>query len=157
MLTIFVALVGCGDDNGQGETKKELVFESKIEADTASAINLSCERTEVVPVSRGRGHGVKSETITYYYPAYLRGDVNNDGTITREDALMATKQLFKAEGIECPAVADVGGYPQTLTPDGFFTSQDIYLFNQYKTTGVILWPQDVICGYDCEIPNHMTP
>jgi len=160
LLPITVTLIACGDGNSPSNgssTAKSLKFETHAQAQAESPTGLVCERTEVVPQSRGRGNGAKSETITYYYPGFLRGDVNSDGLVDRSDAMLAVKELFKVDDVKCPATADIGGYPQTLVPDGFFTAQDVYLFNQFKHSGVITWPQEIICAYNCAVPNHMDP
>ncbi len=134
-------------------------YASKAAADAASPVGYSCEKVVQEPISRGRGTGLdgKYNTVTYYYPGYLRGDVNSDGLVNRDDAMIAVKQLFDPNKFTCPRTADIGGYPQTYVPDGFFTSQDTVLWNQFKQTGVATWQNEVICGYDCAIPNHMAP
>ena len=49
----------------------------------------SCTWIEEVPRSRGRGHGAKFDTVTFSEPAYLRGDINSDGVVNRDDARLA--------------------------------------------------------------------
>lgn len=149
----LLALVGCEDDKNAKNTPIENVSLSVSENADG---DLVCEWSERVPKSRGRGHGVKFEDITHSEPAYLRGDVNGDGLVNRDDAMLAVKRLFKPENFECPATADVGGAPQTNEPDGFFTSQDIYLFNQLKK-GNLEFETDLICESQCDIKNHMDP
>lgn len=151
--------VGCDKKSQSDNANSNRGYSSKAEADAASPAGLSCEVVIQVPISRGRGGGLdgKYETEVLYFPAYLRGDINSDGQITRDDALLAVKKFFKPENFNCARAADVGGYPQTEIPDGFFTSQDVYIFNQFKSSGIITWPQDLICGQDCEIVNHMLP
>lgn len=157
-VTIFVA-TGCSKDSENSAIPATQGFASKGEAEAASPTGLSCVRVEQVPISRGRGTGLegKFNEVTYYYPGFLRGDINSDGLINRDDAMLAVHKLFKPENFKCPRTADVAGYPQTLVPDGFFTAQDVYVWNEFKNSGTLSWPQDVICGYDCPIPNHMQP
>ena len=154
-----LTIIACGDKSGHSSKGSEKSYSSKAEAEANSSVGISCEKTTQVPISRGRGKGLegKYETVTVFYPGYLRADINNDGKVTEEDAKLAVKKFFKPENFDCPRTADVAGYPQTYTPDSYFTSQDIYVFHEFLKTGVITWPQDVICGYDCDIVNHMQP
>lgn len=153
---LFVTLTACTDSDSNSGSYKEGSIQW---AQSLSPTGETCERTVRTPISRGRGHGLegKYKEETTFLPGYLRGDVNGDGVINKDDAHLATKKFFKPENFECPATADVGGYPQTETPDTYFTSQDIFIFKEFRKTGVITWPIDVICSDECEIINHMTP
>lgn len=162
LLLVAVLAIGCAEaemptEAVQADTQE--YFLNAIDAEEASPANLSCEIVTQVPQSRGRGKGLEgkyNETVVYY-PGYLRGDINGDGLVTREDAMLAVKKFFKPENFDCPRTADIGGYPRTLEPDGFFTSQDTVLWNEFKHSNVPSWELDVICAYDCDIPNHMQP
>lgn len=154
-----IALVGCTSEDGKQTVRGSQGYSSVAKAESVSPIGISCEITSCVPISRGRGPGLegKCEEKTLFYPGFIRGDINGDGQVTREDAMLAVKKLFDPTKFSCPRTADVGGYPQTEIPDGFFTSQDVFIWNNFKQSGQITWPDEVICGYDCEIPNHMQP
>lgn len=157
--TLFVTsmtIMGCSDDGVENSsTSSNRAYASKGEAQAASPTGLYCEVQ--VPISRGRGGGLEGKYETKYYPGYLRGDINADGLINRTDAMIAVKNLFDPNKFTCPATADIGGYPQTTVPDGFFTSQDTVLWNQFKQSGVITWPNTVLCADTCVIVNHMQP
>lgn len=148
-------LVAC-DKKGQSESQTEnRGYSSKTEAQSASPVGNYCEIQ--VPTNRGRGND-NYETV--YYPAYLRGDVDGDGiSFTRADAQLATKRIYvkQIENAECPAVADIGTFPQGLGPDGFFTAEDIVLWGEVKQGKLSPVNMGLVCGYDCTIVNHMDP
>jgi hypothetical protein len=156
LLVSVFTMIACTQDSGeQYQTGQGSL--SKTVAASASPSGLTCEVVYQVPLSRGQGSGLEGkyrQNDIVYYPAYLRGDVNADGAITIEDGKMATQQLFKLADVKCQATADVAGYPATATPDGAVTSIDITTFNNYRHTGVITWPQDVICEYNCAVVNQ---
>lgn len=158
-LVIIAALVlpACAGSKGSGSASTNRGYKTVTEALSVSPIGQTCEVVVQTPISRGRGGGLegKYETEVLYFPAYTRGDINSDGQVNREDALLAVKKFFKPENFECAAAADVAGYPQTLVPDGFFTSQDVYIWNQFKNSGQITWQASLICGNNCTIINHM--
>lgn len=156
IITLAMTIFGCTEDKseqyqaGQGSL-------SKTVAASASPTGETCQIIYQVPLSRGQGGGLEGkyrQNDIIYFPAYKRGDVNSDGTVTIEDAKMATQQLFKLSDVKCPATADVAGYPNTLTPDGAVTSIDITTFNNYRHSGTITWPQDVICEFNCAVINQ---
>jgi hypothetical protein len=160
LMTIFVlSSIGCTDNQSFGNKAPELKFTDKASAEAASPIGVSCTKVVREPISRGRGSGLdgKYNEVTYYYPGFIRGDINSDGLINRDDAMIAVKNLFDPNKFKCPATADIGGYPQTLIPDGFFTSQDVVLWNNFKQSGQITWPSDVVCAFDCAIVNQQAP
>jgi len=81
--------------------------------------------------------------------------VNSDGTVDKADGRDASHKFFKFDSQKCQAVLDVGGYPQTYIPDGFWTSQDLHIFVTEVKKGVINFPVELICEDECFIPNHM--
>lgn len=163
IVALFVTaatIMGCNkDESFSSSQSSNRAYKTQGEAQQNSPTGVVCEITRQVPISRGRGGGLegKYETVTEYYPGYIRGDINSDGQINRDDAMLAVKRLFDPNKFTCPATADIGGYPQTTTPDGFFTSQDVVLWNNFKTSGVLTWQASVICGFNCAIQNHMAP
>ena len=108
-----------------------------------------------MPTNRGRGND-RTETITISEPAFLRGDINSDGVVDRNDAKLAVKGLFKPENFDCPATADIGIFPQGAGSDGYFTAEDVYLWNKFKQ-GKHEIQHELICAKDCAIVNHMDP
>lgn len=161
MAALAVILAACSN-SGDSTPESDVAtrgYKTEAEALAATETQLSCVKTIRTPISRGRGSGLegKYKEETLYFPGYLRGDINADGIVDDADAKLAVQRLFKPENFECPRTADVGGYPQTLEPDGFFTSQDVNVWNEFRHTGIQSWPEEVICGYDCPIPNHQSP
>lgn len=153
-------ITACTSDSGNSvdnikQANKE-GFTTASKAESVSPIQHVCEQVVRIPLSRGQGGGLegKYREEVRYFPGYLRGDVNNDGQITTADAKMATSQLFKLDNVVCEATADIAGYPDVIgQPDGAVTSIDITQFNEYRKTGQISWPQEVICSYDCDVHN----
>jgi len=168
LLVIFsvLAVVACGTSSNEGASS-ETSLSSEQEARDLSPIGEVCvfgAMEEVFkPANRGRGNN-RGEWITVdnrtYEPAFLRGDVNYDGVAgTREDAMLGTKNIYvkQIENELCPAVADIGTFPQGLGADSFFTAEDIYQWNQVKKSGDYLLDEELICLNDCAIINHMAP
>lgn len=164
-----VLAIGCSsggggqEDDGQGATAASKYTEE--EARNLSPVAEVCVTGEVeqveMPRNRGRGNN-HTETVTVdnreYFPAYIRGDINFDGQVNREDSMIANRKLYKrAYQTECPAVFDVGGDIKTYVPDGWLTAQDLWIFNELKTKGVINFPTDLICSFDCDVIDHMDP
>lgn len=121
-----------------------------------------------VPDNRGRGNN-NGHWITVdnrvFEPAFLRMDVNYDGLLNREDAMIAVKNIYvrQIENEICPAVADIGTFPQGFGPDGFLTSEDINQWHDARKNGVqekhfqLLDSDKLICASECTIINHMKP
>ena len=148
-------LSACTDEGGNSLVSRNMAYDSASKAQSASPSGLYCETQE--PANRGRGN---DNTTVVYYPAYRRGDVDGDGqAFTRADAQIATKQLYvkQINNAECPAVADIGTFPQGLGPDGFFTAEDIVLWGDIKNGKLNPGDMGIVCGFDCEIKNHMAP
>lgn len=160
LIIAAMGLVACDATSNSDKIEQKVTqFDTIAEALSVSPTGQYCEQTITAPTSRGRGHGVKTETTTVYEAAYMRGDINFDGTVNRDDAQLATQKLYKkAFDSACPAVFDVGGSPQTNEPDGFLTSQDLFLFGRLKAKGELLFRTDLICASDCpKVIDHMSP
>lgn len=161
-LASTLVLNACSKDSSDGDlaslkARNKEGYLSRTEALSVSALGITCEQVIQVPLSRGQGSGLdgKYRTEVRYFPGFLRGDVNSDGKITVEDARMAVHKLFKLTDVVCPATADIAGYPNYIgKPDGAVTSIDITSFNDFKHTGQITWPQDIICSYACDVINQ---
>ena len=172
-LTAVLALVGCtgSEVNFSSTDEPSADGQAKLTEDEAREISPIGEVcvvgetfTVFVPANRGRGndHGYEMTVDTReFFPAYLWGDVDNDGTaFTELDARQAVKKLYvrQIEDAECPAQADIGIFPQGFGIDHFFTAEDIYQWNQVKH-GLNTGPEGnvTICQPTCEILNHMSP
>ena len=116
-----------------------------------------------VPANRGRGNdnGEWQEIDNREFePAYLYGDVDFDGQAgTRDDAMLAVKRIYvkQIESKRCPAVADIGIFPQGFGADGFYTAEDINQWNRIKHGESFQGAGKLICQSQCEIINHMSP
>ncbi len=141
------------------ETRKELAV-------LASPTGEFCEDGEVIrlfiPANRGKngkGEWVEVDNRTFE-PGFRRMDVNFDGEFTREDAQLATKNIYQKQlnSELCPAVADIAQFEGKFRyePDQFFTSNDVNAWREVAKTGN--FPvTDLICLSDCKIINHMDP
>jgi hypothetical protein len=157
--------MGCSDADKVSDSATGM---SLADAESASPIGMVCEFGNIenvfVPANRGRGNNngtwVEVDNRTYE-PAYLYGDVNYDGVAgTRDDAMLAVKQIYvkQIDSEPCPAVADIGIFPQGSGADGFYTAEDIYQWNQIKTgKQSFQFSGQVICESECQIQNHMSP
>ncbi len=165
ILLSLCGLIACNSSNDGTLTASSITSEQ--EARDLSPIGEVCVHGEIEtvfqPSNRGRGNN-KGEYIEVdnrtYEPGFLLGDSNYDGvSFTREDAMISVKNLYvkMIEKELCPSVSDIGLFPQGAGSDGFFTSEDIYQWNQVKKTGESLLEEKIICLSDCAIINHMKP
>ncbi len=165
-LIILLALTGLAcSDNAEFASAEESSTLTEEEARALSPIGEICvtgEITEIfVPANRGRGNN-KGEWREIdgrsFEPAFLYGDVDYDGVAgTTQDARLAVKQIYikQIESEPCPAVADIGTFPQGEGPDQFYTAEDIYQWNQVKHGNRTLAQDFLVCQSQCEIQNHM--
>ena len=164
MMAAF-AIAACTDSKESGSSTQPL---TEAEARALSPVGEVCissgELKDVfVPANRGRGNdrGEWREIDNRdFEPAYLYGDVDFDGRVaTREDAMLAVKRIYvkQIESKKCPAVADIGTFPQGFGADGFYTAEDIYQWNQIKHGASFQGSGKLICQSQCEIINHLSP
>jgi len=155
-------LIACGGSDEDGSSKSSL--EQAMSDSPSGEVCVFGEVENIfVPANRGRGndHGEWQEVDNRTYePAFWWGDVNFDGVIAdRADAKEAVKGIYikQIESQPCPAVADIGIFPQGFGRDGFFTAEDINQWNKIKHGAAFQGGQHLICQSQCLIQNHMSP
>ena len=143
---LYIAVAGLtacsgGSSNGELTGDKKQTFLSKGEAEQASPIGIACVSKSPV------GNSGKSQNS--WEPAYLRGDVNSDGEVNRQDGWVIKNNRVKVSNLACGQVANIAANHMRNE----YNNLDYKMFVQLNSTSRIGFNVDILCQSDCELES----